>query len=53
VNISEQPLPARSKPRNVGQKNLVISDAVLEHLREFYNQPNQELHELLPNFSIW
>lgn len=53
VNISEQPLPARSKPRNVGQKNLVIPDAVSEHLREFYKQPNQELQELLPNFSIW
>ena len=53
VNISEQPLPARSKPRNVGQKNLAIPDAVIEHLREFYKQPNQELQELLPNFSIW
>lgn len=49
---ASQPLQDR-RPRNVSRRQHVVPDAVIEHLREHFRQPNAELAELLPDFPIW
>jgi hypothetical protein len=53
LNLESKPLPANAKARNISTIKPVIPDAVRDHLNIFYQRPNQDLDNLLGDFSGW
>jgi hypothetical protein len=53
LNINPIPLPDYSPPRNSNKPKVPITNDIEQHLREFYQRPNEDLATLLPEFEIW
>lgn len=53
LGLTYVPLPEGMKAHNVGRKRDAVSGEVLNHLAEFYREPNQALQAMLPEFEIW
>jgi lipopolysaccharide transport system ATP-binding protein len=53
LGLTHVPLPEDMKARNVGRKRHDVPGAVLDHLTEFYAEPNRQLGKLLPDFDVW
>ncbi|QCH15788.1 hypothetical protein CB0101_13490 [Synechococcus sp. CB0101] len=53
LNLEIRTLPNNARPRNTSSVKPEISDAVMQHLEIFYQQPNQELRDLLGDFPGW
>jgi hypothetical protein len=54
LNLEIRPLPDNARARNTSTSSTpAISDAVRQHLEAFYQRPNHELYNLLPDFPGW
>ena len=53
LNLEARCLPTSARARNVSAVKPVISDTVWHHLNLFYQQPNQDLKDLLGHFEAW
>jgi hypothetical protein len=53
LGLTSMSLSAGMKARNVGRKRDAIPDVVLDHLRQYYAEPNRQLGLLLPDFNVW
>ena len=53
LNLEAKPLPNNATARNTSSIKPVISDAVMQHLEIFYQQPNRDLYALPDDFPGW